>query len=116
MLKSDRQLESRADAEERTDGNARLTQIPIRFHSKPRLATYQRRLCNIFAIYFRFSSKLDYQRKVRQPADDGEQENKQQTLYVLKFVIQRLKILTRLKKLFSSFSLFLVLFLRFGEG
>lgn len=52
MLKSDRQLESRADAEERTDGNARLTQIPIRFHSKPRLATYQRRLCNIFAIYF----------------------------------------------------------------
>lgn len=75
--KRDRQLESRADAEERNGWKSELTQIPICFHDS--------RLISNFAIslrfIFRFSSKLGYQRKVRQPVDEREQENKQQTLF-----------------------------------
>lgn len=104
--KRDRQLESRADAEERNGWKSELTQIPIHFHES--------RLISDFAIslrfIFRFSSKLLSTQSLARRRARTRKQTADAVSYVLKFVIQRLKILTRLKKLFSSFLLFLVLF------
>lgn len=102
LLNSDRQLESRADAEERTDGNLSATQI---FDSATR-GSYHRDFAISLRFIFRFSSRRRLSTQSPQSTRGGTRKQTADAVsYVLKFVIQRLKILTRLKKLFFSFSL-----------